>query len=194
MKSVIVLTGVLSAPGLAHADGKLLVQVPASLDPSAPIGDSVKRECGVESLVGNHVFQKVRERVPETGQIEDVTKAGADKVLKLTLLSVHGAGGGGWSGPKSITIRADVSQNQQVIESKVFQRQSSGGAFGGLKGTCSIMERIAVALGQDVGRWVPGALLGQKVPTTETVPAVDPATVDPQKRAPAEPTASEQKQ
>lgn len=195
MKSTIVLTGiVLSAAGVSHADEKLLVQVPAFLDPSAPIADSVRRECGLESLVGNHVFEKVQQRVSGAGRTDDVTKAGADKILKLTILSVHGVGGGGWSGPKSITIRADVVQNQQVIESKVFQRQSSGGAFGGLKGTCSIMERVAVALGQDVGRWVPIAALGKQALSGDAAVASKPVTQEPEKPASTEPPASGQKQ
>ncbi|HEX7250535.1 MAG TPA: hypothetical protein VF262_09155, partial [Burkholderiales bacterium] len=67
----------------------------------------------------------------------------------------------------AISVRADLEQNSKLHASKLLTRQSSGGAFGGMKGTCSIMERIAVALGRDVAAWVPGALA--------TLPAAAPA-------------------
>jgi hypothetical protein len=145
---------VLCIPLLSHASEKLLVQVPAVLDPTAPINEAVKRECAVEALVGNHVFQAVSERFADTGQLRDVPKAGRDKVLQLTILSVHGVGGGGWSGPKSISVRADLRRGGKSIQSKVLQRHSTGGFLGGISGTCPIMERIAVTLGKDVANWL----------------------------------------
>ena len=141
-------------PFLSHASENLLVQVPAVLDPAAPIASAVKRECAVEMLVGNHVFQAVNARMAGTGQLRDGAKAGPDKFLQLTILSVHGVGGGGWSGAKSITVRADLMRDGQAIQSKVLQRRSGGGFLGGMTGTCPIMERIAVALGKDVAKWL----------------------------------------
>jgi hypothetical protein len=151
----------------AHADEKLFVQVPALLDPGAPITESVRRDCDVEGKVGEHVLQRVSAIVPNAVPLSDPRKAGQDRVLKLTIVSVMGVGGGGWSGSKAISVRADLEQNSKVHASKLLTRQSSGGAFGGMKGTCSIMERIAVALGRDVAAWVPGALA--------TLPAAAPA-------------------
>ncbi|HJW10661.1 MAG TPA: hypothetical protein VJ598_02680 [Albitalea sp.] len=143
----------------AQAADSFWVQVPATLDPSAPIGEGVRRECSVEQLVGNHVFQSVSERLPGARALAQVDQAGADPLLKLTIFTVYGAGGGGWSGPKSMMIRADLTLNGEVSATKVFRRQSSGGAFGGLTGTCPIMERIAIALGKDVAGWMAGVPL-----------------------------------
>jgi hypothetical protein len=196
MKSIIGLAGIMafSAMPMSYANERLLVQVPAVLDPSAPIANSVKRECALESLMGNHVFQQVSERIAGTAQIDDVAKPGPDKVLKLTILSVHGVGGGSWSGSKAITIRADVSQNMQVIASKVFRRGSRGGVFGGMSGTCSIMERITVALGRDVAKWVPTMSLGQQTPSADVWTTSQPPTEHGENTDAAEPSASEQKQ
>lgn len=144
----------LCIPCLSHASEQLLVQVPAVLDPAAPITPAVKSECGVDVLIGNHVLQAVSERFPGASPVKDGTKAGSNKFLKLTILSVYGVGGGAWSGPKSMTIRADLLKNGRVVQSKVLQRTSGGGVFGGLRGTCPIMERIAVTLGKDVALWV----------------------------------------
>jgi hypothetical protein len=149
----------------AHAQDKLFVQVPALLDANAPITESVRRDCNVEAKVGGHIFQKVSEKVPGAEALADPRKAGAERLLKLTIVNVVGVGGGAWSGSKSITIRADLEQNSKVHASKTLTRQSGGGAFGGMKGTCSIMERIAVALGSDVAGWVPAALAMLPPPT-----------------------------
>lgn len=40
-----------------------------------------------------------------------------------------------------------------------MNRQSGGGVFGGVTGTCAIMDRIAAALGRDVAAWLPGAMM-----------------------------------
>ena len=141
-----------------HADDKLFVQVPALLDSNAPIAEAVKRDCRVEALVGDQVFLRVKERFPGAEQISDSGKSRPDRTLKVTIVGVLGAGGGAWSGSKAITIRAEVVQNAKTIANTTLTRQSGGGAFGGLKGTCSIMERIAVTLGKDVAAWVPAAM------------------------------------
>lgn len=142
------------------AQEKVVVIVPASLDPSAPISDAVKRECNVETNVASQVFERVGERYPGTEKAGKPEDLGADKtVLKLTLMNVVGHGGGSWSGPKAITVRADVLRGPKVIASKTMNRQSGGGAFGGVIGTCGIMDRIAGALGRDVAAWLPAALM-----------------------------------
>lgn len=141
------------------ASEPFFVQVPAMLDPAAPIADSVKRECGIELLVGNHVFQKVSDHFGEASPISDLDKAGANRLLQLSVLSVQGVGGGSWSGPKAITIRAQLSQTGKTTQTTVLRRKSSGGAFGGMSGTCSIMERIAIALGKDVATWLKATTL-----------------------------------
>lgn len=142
----------------SHANEGILVQVPAVLDSGAPIAESVKRECGVESLVGNHVFQKVSESFGGTGLLPEGENTGPGKVLQLTILSVQGMGGGSWSGSKAVTIRAQLSENGKAVGATVLRRRSRGGMLGGLSGTCPIIERIAIALGQDVAKWLPHAL------------------------------------
>lgn len=145
----------LCIPLLSFASEKLFVQVPAVLDPAAPIVDSVKNQCGVEMLIGNHVFEKVSQYVDGTTQLQKGENAGQSPVLRLTILSVHGFGGGSWSGAKSITIHAQLVQNGQTIQSTVLTRGSRGGPLGGFSGTCAIMERIARTLGKDVANWLP---------------------------------------
>ena len=113
----------------APAQQKIAVTVPAALDPSAPIAESVKRDCAVETKVGQEVFMRVSERFPGTEtapQGSSVAQGGA-MVVKLTIVGVLGTGGGAWSGPKAMTLRADVVQNDKTMSSRTFNRQSTGG-------------------------------------------------------------------
>lgn len=150
------LAGALALAGVtgAHAADRFLVQIPATLDASAPIATSVRNECHVEALVGQHVFAQVARRWPATESVLSLPEQGTDRGLRLTLVSVLGAGGGAWSGPKSMSLRVDVVQGGKPLRSTVLTRQSAGGLMGGMSGTCPIMERIAVALGRDVATWL----------------------------------------
>jgi hypothetical protein len=150
----------LCAGQLSGAQEKVVVMVPAALDPNAPISDAARRECNVDTHVGTQVFQRVGEKYPGTEQVASADGLAPDKTfLKVTLMSVVGHGGGGWSGSKAISIRADVLRGTKVIATQRMNRQSGGGAFGGVMGTCAIFERIAGALGRDVAAWLPAALM-----------------------------------
>jgi hypothetical protein len=171
------LNSVLGAVGLflitaSHSGERILVQVPAAYDSGAPVVDAVRRECGIESMVGNHVFRQVSARFPMSLQIQKPGAVDNEKYLMLTILAVQGVGGGSWSGSKSITIRADLLQNGKPIATKVLNRGSRGGAFGGMSGTCPIMERIAGALGRDTVGWLQTLASGapDASPTSESQP------------------------
>jgi len=144
----------------AQAQEKIMVQVPAVLDAGSGVGDTVKRDCGLESLMGSHAFQSVNKKFPGSTRVEKA-EGEQGKVLRLTITSVIGAGGGAWSGPKTMTVRADLLQSGKVIASTVKSRSSGGGAFGGMKGTCQIFERVMTTLGADVAAWLPSALEGK---------------------------------
>jgi hypothetical protein len=140
----------------ARAQEQIAVAVPAIFDAAGAIGENVKRECAMEDKVAEEVFQRVSERFPGTGKAQSSGPfAPSDTVLRITILGMHGAGGGSWSGGKSMSIRAELLHDAKVVHSTVLTRNSRGGVFGGMTGTCSIMERIAVALGRDVAAWLP---------------------------------------
>ena len=152
-----------------HAQKKIAVAVPAILEQAEAIGENVRRECAVQDSVGEEVFRRLSERFPSAGKTPSSGPLPAsDTVVRVVILGVIGAGGGAWSGAKSITIRAEVLQDAKVVHSTTLTRNSRGGFFGSVKGTCSILDRIAVALGKDVAAWLPAALASAK-PAAEPV-------------------------
>jgi hypothetical protein len=161
---LVVLTAGLTVAGVATAADKLYVQTPAGYDKDASINAKVKEECAVENRVAYFVAEAAKgsfEIVPS----KTLADAGSGKALTLTILNVHGVGGGAWSGAKSITVQGTLKEGGKVLGSFNARRSSGGGAFGGYKGTCSILERCAKALGKDVAQWLAApssdALLGE---------------------------------
>jgi hypothetical protein len=150
--------GILTLPVPSHASDKILVHVPAVYDAGAPVMDSVRHECGIESLVGNQVFVQVVTRFPESLRTENPDPNIREKLLKLTVLSVQGVGDGGWSGGNSITVRAELSQHGKPIATTVATRNSRGGMLATVRATCAIMERIATALAKDIAVWLAKSL------------------------------------
>ena len=145
---------VLATPLAASANERLFLQIPAILDPSAPIPTAVKNECGLEMLLGNYALSEIDQRIGSVQSVSAPKQAGNNKVVQLTITSAHGAGGGAWSGPKSMSIKVDIRKGGTIVNSTVLTRSSMGGAFGGLTGTCAIFDRVARALGKDVAVWL----------------------------------------
>ena len=147
VKALVVLAAFASSSALA-AD-KLLVQSPAVLDANAGVGDAIKRECALESTTTSWVMDALKGRAE---RLEGKGQQG--KVLKLTIVNVIGASGGAWSGPKTMTVRADLVEGGKVIGTTTKTRSSSGGAWGGYKSTCAIFGRVMKTLGSDIAGWV----------------------------------------
>ena len=158
----------------AHSDDRFLVQMPAVYDANAPVVGAVRRECDIEAMIGNKVFKQVSTYFPRSLQIQTPSSGDNEKYLMLTILEVRGVGGGSWSGSKSISIRADLLQNAKPIATTVLKRGSRGGALGGMKGTCSIMERVAVALGKDTLEWL--QTLASSAPSASPTTASQPTS------------------
>ncbi|WP_066567800.1 hypothetical protein [Snodgrassella sp. CFCC 13594] len=55
---------------------------------------------------------------------------------------------------KGVTASAALFQNGKEVAKKTFTRGSMGGAFGGFKSSCSVLDRTVAALGKDVASWV----------------------------------------
>jgi len=176
MRSILLAFGTLALATAAHAGDGVLVQVPAVFDPQAPVNDAVRRECGVDVLLGNDVFARVKARFPDSAPAQETSGAADEKVLKLTILSVNAAGGGAWSGRKAVAVRADLVQSGKIMATTVKERTSGGGAFGGFKGTCAILDRVTAALAADITAWLAQAALsasGRTAPAPAAAPAKD---------------------
>ncbi len=152
---LVLLISALAAPLTASAGERLFLQVPALVDPAAPIPAAVKNQCAVDTSIAAHAMAAIAKRHdPAVQSVASPEQAGSDKLVQITILSVQGAGGGAWSGPKSMTIRVDVQKGGAKTGSTILTRATNGGPLSGLTGTCTMLERVATTLGKDVAVWL----------------------------------------
>jgi hypothetical protein len=153
--TLLLLISALVAPLTASAGEHIFVQLPVMVDPSAPVPAAVKNQCTVETALGAQAMAEIAKRVdPAVQSVATPDQAGNDKLVQITILAVQANGGGAWSGPKSMTVRADILKGGARIATTILTRSTNGGAFAGLTGTCTMLERVTNALGKDVAVWV----------------------------------------
>lgn len=126
-------------------------QIPYADDAIVPI--AVKTECHLPEKTAAFV-QQWADKGMNVKFANKVSSKMPGKVLVMHITAVSGAGGGAWSGAKSITTKGTLYNNGKAIGSFTAARYSGGGFFGGYKGTCSILGRCAKALGKDIGTWM----------------------------------------
>ncbi len=114
--------------------------------------DNVKAECKLQTRLPQFIKSYAKGiDIVLTEELNDSTEG---RVLHMEIIQVVGAGGGAWSGAKSVTIKGELTEDGEVIGTFIASRYSGGGAFAGFKGTCSILGRCIKAIGSDIARWL----------------------------------------
>jgi hypothetical protein len=129
--------------------------VPIAENVSVP--QAVRDECQLGEKVSSFITE-----FASNVRVSDDTKQG--RYLRMAITEVTAFGGGAWSGPKWMTVTGTLVEDDKSIASFRAKRYSTGGAFGGFKGTCSIIGRCTKAIAKDIADWlknpVDGAELG----------------------------------
>lgn len=157
MRQVWQLTAVLAlALGVTAAEAEdtvFNVVSPVPFEETSGASQQVRSECRMGAMLPEFIADYAKKGV--TVVIGDAPPEGAEgKFLHLRFTFIQGAGGGAWSGPKSVTVKGELWEDGEMIGSFVASRYSGGGAFGGFKGTCSILGRCIKALGKDIAGWL----------------------------------------
>ncbi len=134
---------------------QVLLETPVAYASGANVVERVKDECNIGDMLTKHVGEALR-RLNRTGEgtIDVNASPGDAEVLRLQITYVMGVGGGAWTGPKAISLSADLIDNGKVVRHTKFKRWSVGGVWGAFKGTCSILDRTTVFISKDLRRWV----------------------------------------
>ncbi|WP_341676292.1 hypothetical protein [Niveibacterium sp. SC-1] len=139
----------LAAPALAGKPTLLLT--PVSIAPEASVPEKVQTECKIEETFAAQIGERLRKQGGGTTTSLD-TPAGT-QVMKVQITYVLGPGGGGWSGPKAVSLRAELLEGGKVRRSEKFSRTTTGGVFGAFKGTCGLIQRCVDTLAKDLQEW-----------------------------------------
>jgi len=143
-----VVVGVLMQAAFASAGTVKAAQTIGFAD-DADVRPKIKDECKLQTKVP--AFLK-----DFSSDVELVTgdPGGTGRVLSMRVTQVHAPGGGMFSGPKWMTVTGELHEDGEMIGNFTARRGSGGGAFGGYKGTCSILGRCAKTIGKDIAAWL----------------------------------------
>jgi hypothetical protein len=141
---------VLAALPAAAADTtKLARSIPFAANASVPA--AVREQCSLQTKVPEFIQQAGGSSVE---LVDGALNRKAGRVLEMEITEVHAPGGGGFSGPKWMTVKGELYDKGKQIGSFRAKRYSTGGAFGGFKGTCAIIGRCTKAIGSDIASWL----------------------------------------
>ncbi len=145
----------LAMGGLVAVAGPALagiqIQLPVLFASEASFVDHVRKECGIDRVLSDYVLKEARDKIADVKSVTEVTRAANEPYVRVTVNNVIGVGGGGWSGPKIMSIRADLLENGRVVATKNFRDSGRGGPF---SGTCRILTNLAENLANDMTDWL----------------------------------------
>ena len=133
------------------------IAVPPATFAATVEAPKVIAECDLQNRLPEFLAEFAPSTAPGSG-------AGAGKVITMEITHVMGFGGGLYSGPKQIVVKGTLTEGGQVKGSFEAKRTTvTGGAFGGYKGTCSLLHRTAKAVAKDVSEWLPAPTMDAKL-------------------------------
>lgn len=135
----------------------LWVTNPARLYNPNSLSTKTSNECAPQTLLAQKVIKELSKSFSDIQEWnEQVILDNKDSTprLELTILSSNSTGGGGWSGAKMLLIKAELIQNDHVLSSFIKSRNSKGGVFAPIKGTCDLLDNITDTLARDIDAWI----------------------------------------
>lgn len=173
------LAALLFPSATALATQPVVLETPVTYAPGAEVVERVKAECRIEDMLATRVGDILRRRNKGgTGTVATGADANGSQVLRLQISHVLGIGGGAWTGPKAITVNAELVEDGKVVRNTKVNRWSIGGFWGAFKGTCSILDRSAIVIAKDMARWVrdPSYVVKDEGPPKDASAAEAPAS------------------
>lgn len=147
----------LLASSSAFAQG-VQMQKPVPYAADNDISDAIKSEC----KIGDEIADSIKEH--STVPISFGDAAGSGRVLQLEIIDAVSMGNAWLGHQKFAKVRGTLLDGGTKIASFKARRNSMGGAFAGFKGSCSVLGRTAVVIGEDIAAWLAapkdGATLG----------------------------------
>lgn len=156
MKKTIALLAMVLA-NMALAEVQVKQEIAFTSTDAAP--QKVQDECGLQTDIPKYLSKYAKKEVV---LVDELNPEG--RRLELEISHAYAPGGGAWSGAKYVEVRGQLMEGETQVGSFTGSRYSTGGMFGGFKGTCSIVGRCGKAIAKDIAEWLKNptenALLG----------------------------------
>lgn len=128
------------------------------------IATNIKKECSIDTQIMDSISRYAKKKSIKV--IVEGEPSPTDMVLKIYITDAISLGQGMTGGHyKKVTILGKLFKGDKLFATMRAARTSNGGAFRGFKGSCTVLKKCAVSLGQDVAYWLGSpdddALLGE---------------------------------
>jgi hypothetical protein len=139
-------------PGAAAAGESIKMLRSSGFAEGAFVRPAVKTECRLEERLPQSIQAYARKNGIEIEFVDKLPSRG--RVLELEIADAIEAGNA-WTGrQKGLVIQGRLVENGAAVGNFRGRRMTTGGFFGGYKGTCSFLGRCAKVLGRDVADWL----------------------------------------
>ncbi len=134
-------------------NGKTLIILPISFKAGINMHDAIRNECMLPQKLSGFIRDNAYSQYENIVVDENRSSSRAD-VLDIQIVNLRGPKGGGWSGPKYVSVQGTLKRRGRVVGNFQGKRTSMGGAFGVFKRTCDILGRCTKTLGADIATWL----------------------------------------
>lgn len=141
------------AGGSAHAQS-LTMAKPVPFSDESEIDGKILRECSIQVHLADFVQTFAKKQGIDVAFAASVDDTTPGRVLILEIRDAVSEGNPFIGHRKSTSVRGRLVENGEEIGSFRGRRNSMGGAFGGYKGSCSVLGRTVRALGEDIAAWL----------------------------------------
>ncbi|MFL6698323.1 MAG: hypothetical protein ACJ8GJ_14265 [Vitreoscilla sp.] len=135
--------------GVARAAQPVALLLPVTYEFDTSVLHKTKEACKLEDKLATDIGGQIQQRAGRPGTSTTTTGV----VVRVTIIGTGGIGGGGWTGSKSLTVRAEEFKDGDLVRARTFVRKSRGGLAGPFEGTCGILEGISETLAKDIVGW-----------------------------------------
>ena len=131
----------------------------------AEIAENVRRECvQIQEQLAHFTREYAAGNGITINLLDEVSSSDPGRVLLIEIDDAVSSGNAFTGHRKFTRISGELYQDGERIAGFKGRRNSGGGAFGGYKGSCSVLGRTVKVLGRDVAGWLnnpsDGARLG----------------------------------
>ena len=126
------------------------------------IAKNIKTECTLPTQLSEFIQSFAKSRKITVNRVDELPSSG--KVLEVEIVDSVSSGNA-FTGHRKLTqVSGTLKEDGKAVASFEALRVSGGGAFGGYKGSCSVLGRTVKAIGKDIALWLEapedGAQLG----------------------------------
>jgi len=120
---------------------------------NADILDSMRQECTLPTQLLSFIDKYARHQNLYIKAINNPVIEPAEQVLTVEITRIAVPIDGTWSTEKTVSVKGQLTENNQMIGDFVATR-SSAGLLTGIVGRCFVIERCMKALAKDISLWL----------------------------------------